>query len=215
MTPLPALPVERLLDDAGTVVFALSGAVLGRRRGMDLFGVLVLAVVTAVSGGILRDLLIGAVPPEAVAGWHMVALAIAAGLAGALFPGAFARLRHPVRALDAVGLGVFAAAGAQKALDWGINPPMAAMLGMVTGIGGGVVRDVLSAEVPAVLRSEIYALAALLAASVVVAGDAAGLAPALTNATGAALCFFLRMMAIYRGWNLPVPRRGPPPAGGD
>lgn len=213
MTPLPPLPVDLVLNDAGTVAFALSGVVVGRRRGMDLFGVLVLAVVTAVSGGILRDLLIGAVPPEAVARWHVVALAIAAGLAGALFPGAFARLRHPMQVLDALGLGVFAAAGAQKALAWGINPPMAAMLGMVTGIGGGVVRDMLSAQVPVVLRAEIYALAALLGASVVVGGDAVGLAPALTNAAGAALCFFLRMMAIHRGWNLPAPRRGPlPPA---
>ncbi|MGC8478190.1 MAG: trimeric intracellular cation channel family protein, partial [Acetobacteraceae bacterium] len=85
MTPLPPLPVDLVLNDAGTVAFALSGVVVGRRRGMDLFGLLVLAVVTAVSGGILRDLLIGAVPPEAVARWHVVALAIAAGLAGALF----------------------------------------------------------------------------------------------------------------------------------
>ncbi len=199
----PSLLLIHALDYAGTVVFALSGAVTGLRRGMDLFGVLVLAVVTAGACGIMRDLLIGAIPPQSVRSWHTVALAIAAGLVGARAPGLFARLRHPVLALDAAGLGVFAAAGAQKALDYGINPMMAAMLGMVTGIGGGMVRDMLSAQVPAVLRGEIYALAALLGAAVVVVGDRAGAPPDVTLVSGAALCLFLRLMAIYRGWNLP------------
>ncbi len=205
--PLPALPppviIVHVLDYVGTVVFALSGAATGLRRGMDLFGVLVLAVVTAVAGGIMRDLLIGAIPPQSVRSWHMVALAVVAGLVGARAPSLFARLRHPVQALDAAGLGVFAAAGAQKALDYGINPMMAAMLGMVTGIGGGMVRDMLSAQVPAVLRGEIYALAALLGAAMVVAGERAGLSADAALIAGAALCLFLRLMAIYRGWNLP------------
>ena len=113
---------------------------------------------------------------------------------------------------DAAGLGVFAATGARAALDHGLNPPMAAMLGMLSGIGGGMVRDVLTARVPVVLRAEIYALAALLGAAIVVAGAAMGLPVELTILAGATVCLFLRMMAIYRGWRLPLaPRSAPPP----
>ena len=173
-----------VLDLAGTFVFALSGAVLGARRGMDLFGVLVLAFVTAVSGGIMRDVLIGAVPPAAIAGWHEFALAVAAGLLGFFLHAPLQRLRKPVRVFDAAGLGVFAVSGAQKALDYGLNPVMAALLGMLSGIGGGMVRDLLAGEVPAVLRSDIYAVAALLGAAVVVLGDRAGLAPTVTTLGG-------------------------------
>lgn len=197
----------KALDLIGTFVFALSGAVLGVRKGMDLFGVLVLAVVTAVSGGIMRDILIGAVPPESIASWHSVGLAVLAGLLCFQFYELFDRLQNPVQFFDAAGLGVFAVTGAQKALEYGLNPPMAAVLGMVSGIGGGMVRDVLTARVPIVLRSEIYALAALLGALAVVVGRQAGLPPTATTLSGAALCLFLRMMAIYRGWKLPVARR--------
>ncbi|MDR3534334.1 MAG: trimeric intracellular cation channel family protein [Rhodopila sp.] len=190
----------------GTFVFALSGALLGVRHGMDLFGVLVLAFVTAVSGGIMRDVLIGAIPPESVANWHALAIAVVAGLMVFRFSDLLERLRNPVQFFDAAGLGVFAVAGTQKALDHGLTPPMAAVLGMLTGIGGGMVRDVLMARVPVVLRSEIYAVAALAGAGVVVAGNLAGLPPAATTLPGAGLCVFLRMMAIYRGWKLPVAR---------
>lgn len=132
-----------MLDLVGTFVFAVSGAAQGVQRGMDLFGVLVLAFVTAVVGGITRDVLIGAVPPASVAGWHNLALAVAAGLLVFRFYGLFDRLQQPVQFFDAAGLGVFAVAGTQKALDHGINWPMAAILGMISGIGGGMVRDVL------------------------------------------------------------------------
>jgi uncharacterized membrane protein YeiH len=120
-----------------------------------------------------------------------------------------------VQAFDAAGLGLFAATGAQAALDHGLNAPMAAVLGMVSAIGGGIVRDVLMARVPVVLVSEIYAVAALAGAATVVAADSLGVSQAAGTAAGALLCFFLRMMAIYRGWRLPVAARlGPlPPAG--
>jgi uncharacterized membrane protein YeiH len=192
------------LDLVGTFVFALSGAALGARRGMDLFGVLVLAFVTAVSGGVMRDILIGVVPPAAIASWHALAISVAAGLLVFRLHALLDRLRFPVQVFDAAGLGVFAVAGTQKALEHGLTPPMAAVLGMLSGIGGGIARDVLSAQVPAVLRSEIYALAALLASIVVVTGNLIGLPPATTTLPGAGLCMFLRMMAIYRGWKLPV-----------
>jgi uncharacterized membrane protein YeiH len=204
MTPAAIL---QLLDLVGTCVFALSGATLAVRARMDLFGVLVLAIVTAVSGGILRDLLIGVVPPAAIADWQPVALAAISGAICFMWPGLVERMRHPVQFFDAAGLGVFAVAGAQRALDVGLNAPMAAVLGMVTGIGGGIVRDVLMARVPVVLQAEIYALAALLGALVVVLGAQFGLSPAMTAPAGAALCLFLRIMAIYRGWKLPIAGR--------
>ena len=206
----PAVLLVRVLDLVGTFVFAVSGAALGVQRGMDLFGVLVLAFVTAVVGGIARDVLIGAVPPASVASWHNLALAAMAGLLTFRFSGLFDRPQHPVQLFDAAGLGVFAVAGTQKALDHGINWPMAAVLGMVSGIGGGMVRDVLTAQVPTVLRADIYAVAALAGALVVVAGGAIGLSPTAVALAGIALCVFLRLMALYRGWKLPVaPSRKP------
>lgn len=201
----------RAFDLIGTCVFAASGATLAVRARMDVFGVLVLAIVTAVSGGIMRDLLIGVVPPQSIADWRPVSLSIAVGVICFLRPGLTERLRDPVQLFDAAGLGVFAATGARTALDHGLNPPMAAMLGMLSGIGGGIVRDVLMARVPVVLRAEIYALAALLGAAVVVVGAWMGAPVEPAILTGAALCLFLRMMSIYRGWRLPVASHREPP----
>lgn len=199
-----AVILVHVLDLIGTVVFAISGAALGVERRMDLFGVLVLAFVTAVAGGTLRDLLIGAVPPESIANWHSLALAVVAGLLVFRFFGLFSYLTHPVQFFDAAGLGVFAVAGTQKALDHGINWPMAAVLGMISGIGGGMVRDVLTAQVPTVLHADIYAVAALAGALVVVGGSLAGWPPVEMALVGIALCVFLRLMGLYCGWRLPV-----------
>jgi uncharacterized membrane protein YeiH len=170
---------------------------------MDLFGILVLAFVTAVFGGILRDLLIGAIPPAAVGSWYYLALAVTAGLLAFWCHELLARLQQPVLFFDAAGLGIFAVAGTQKALDYGLNWPMAAVLGMISGIGGGMVRDVLAAQTPVVLRSDIYAVAALAGGLVVVAGSYLGLPSTFVTLAGAALCVFLRIMALYRGWKLP------------
>lgn len=184
-------------------MFALSGATLAVRARMDVFGVLVLAVVTAVSGGVIRDLLIGIIPPTSISDWRPVGLAVASGAVCFRWPRLLERLAHPVQFFDSTGLGVFAVSGAQIALDHGLNAPMAAVLGMLSGIGGGMVRDVLMARVPVVLRSEIYALAALVAAVVVVIGHQLGTSATVTTPLGALLCVFLRFMAIYRGWRLP------------
>jgi uncharacterized membrane protein YeiH len=199
-----------ILDLVGIFVFALSGAVLGAQRRMDLFGVLVLGFLTAVSGGVIRDVVIGAVPPTAIASWHALAISVAAGLIAFCFTGWISRLRSPVQLFDAVGLGVFAVTGTEKALEFGLTPIMAAMLGMVSGIGGGMVRDVLTAQVPMVLRSEIYAVAALAGAAVVIGGWALELPTMMTALSAVGLCVFLRMMGIYRGWNLPLARLGGP-----
>jgi uncharacterized membrane protein YeiH len=196
----------RALDLIGTFVFAISGAMLGIRQGMDLFGILVLAFVTAVFGGVVRDLLIGAVPPAAVESWYYLALAGTAGLLTFWCHERLARLQQPVLFFDAAGLGIFAVAGTQKALDYGLNWPMAAVLGTISGIGGGMVRDVLAAQTPVVLRSDIYAVAALAGGLVVVAGAYVGLPSTFVALAGAALCVFLRIMALYQGWKLPIVR---------
>ena len=114
------------------------------------------------------------------------------------------RLRNPVRLFDAAGLALFAVVGANKALAFGLNPLMAALLGMLSGIGGGIVRDVLLAEVPLVLRAELYAVAALAGATVVVVGAALHVPPTVTMSVGAVLCFGLRLLALRYGWGLPV-----------
>lgn len=204
MADLSVDHLVQALDLIGTFAFALSGAVLGTRRRMDIFGVLVLAFVTATSGGIMRDLLLGAVPPEAIANWYALAIAVAAGLMAFWLRGPISHLRRPVLVLDAAGLGVFAVAGTYKALEYGLTPPMAAILGMISGIGGGMVRDVLTARVPVVLQAEVYATAALAAALVVVAGQWLGLSPAVVSLPAIGLCLVLRLVAISRGWRLPV-----------
>jgi uncharacterized membrane protein YeiH len=194
------------LDLFGTFVFALSGAIAGARRRLDIFGVLVLSFVAANSGGIVRDLLIGATPPAAIRDWRYMAVSLLAGLVIFFWYPIVNRLRNPVLIFDGAGLALFCVAGAQKALVFGADPWAAALLGMLTGIGGGVARDVLLNDVPAVFRSDIYAVAALAGASVVVLGDALQLPAAPAAIAGAALCFGLRLAAIRFGWHLPTAR---------
>jgi uncharacterized membrane protein YeiH len=193
-----------ILDLCGTFAFALSGAMAGIRRRLDIFGVLVLSFAASTFGGITRDLLIGAVPPAALEDWRYLAVSVAAGLISFFWSPLIEKLRNPVRMLDAMGLALFAVAGTEKALAFGLSPVMAALLGMLTGIGGGVARDVLLAEIPAVLRSDLYAVAALAGAGVVVVGSLLNLPIVITALGGGLVCFGLRMMAIRRGWRLPV-----------
>jgi uncharacterized membrane protein YeiH len=201
----PDLPLLlSLVDAVGTFAFALSGAALAVQKRFDIFGVLFLAFVTAVAGGVARDVLIGAVPPAAIADWRVFAIAMAGGLATFLGYPLVETLKRPVLLLDAIGLGLFAVTGAQQALAHGIAPVMAAVLGMVSGIGGGMVRDVLAGEVPSVLRTDIYAVAALAAGAIVSLGSLLDVPPAWPMLAGAALCIFLRVMAIFFGWRAPV-----------
>ena len=192
------------IDLGATFVFAISGATQGVRHRLDLFGVLVVAWAAAVAGGLARDLLIGVVPPAAIADWRYLAAAAAAGLIAFLASGPIARLRRPVQLFDAAGLCLFAVTGTQKALAHGLEPAMAAILGMITCIGGGVARDLLTLQVPSVLRSELYAVAALAGAGSIALGYWLDLPHLPVALFGAALCLFLRLMAIYRGWHLPV-----------
>ena len=192
------------IDLAATFVFAISGAMQAVRHRFDLFGVLVVAYAAAVAGGIARDLMIGAIPPAAIADWRYLAVAGAAGLAGFTASDVIGRLRASVLLFDAAGLCLFAVTGTQKALAFGLPPVMAAVLGMITCIGGGVVRDLLTRQIPTVLRSELYAVAALAGAGSIALGEGLGLPSLPVALFGAGLCLFLRVMSIYRGWRLPV-----------
>ncbi len=196
------------LDLLGAFAFAVSGASAGIEKRLDIFGVLVLATVAATFGGIVRDLLIGAVPPAAIARVHYLVVSLAAGTAAFIWYPAIKKLQSPVLIFDAIGLSFFVVTGTQKALAFGINPVMAAILGMLTGIGGGVMRDLLVAQVPAVLRTDFYALAALAGACVIVMGDALGFSPEASALAGGALCLGLRLMAMRYRWRLPTGRPG-------
>jgi uncharacterized membrane protein YeiH len=195
-----------LLDLFGAFAFAISGASAGIRRGLDVFGVLVLSFVAATFGGIARDLLLGAVPPAAIASIYYLTVSMLAGVATAIWYPVIRKLESPVLVFDAIGLAVFVAVGTEKALEFGVHPVMAAILGMLTGIGGGVMRDLLVAEVPVVLRTDFYALAALAGAAVIVLADAWQLPAGISAILGAGLCLILRLVAMRRGWKLPAVR---------
>jgi uncharacterized membrane protein YeiH len=200
---LSTAPLLLTLDLIGTFVFALSGAASGVKNKLDLFGVGVLAFVAGNAGGVIRDLLIGAVPPAAIKDWRYVAVSLAAGGVTFFWYPKISRFHPIVLLLDAAGLGLFAVSGTQKALGFGVNPFVAALLGMLTGIGGGVLRDLLINEIPVVLRSDLYALAALAGAGVVIGGYLLHWPPTVTTIAGAVLCFGMRLVTIRRGWNLP------------
>jgi uncharacterized membrane protein YeiH len=202
----PALVATFLLvlDLCGTFVFALSGAMSGVKHRLDLFGVLVLSFAAATAGGIIRDVLLGAEPPPAIRDWRYLGISLLAGFITFRWSPIIDRMRNSVLVLDAAGLGLFAVSGALKALAFHLNPVAAVLLGIVTGVGGGIARDVLVSEVPEIMRSELYASAALAGATVVVAGRLLHLPSPYVAVTGAVLCFGLRYMAIRRGWRLPI-----------
>jgi uncharacterized membrane protein YeiH len=193
-----------VLDLCGTFAFAVSGATAGVRQRLDVFGVLVLSFAASAFGGLTRDVLIGATPPAALVDWRYLAVSLVAGLITFFWSSLVEKLRNPVRLLDAAGLAFFAVSGTQKALAFGMSPVMAALLGMLTGVGGGIARDVLLAEIPAVLRSDLYAVAALSGAAIVAAGDQLHIPALVTTACGGVICFGMRLMAIRWGWRLPV-----------
>ena len=193
-----------VLDLAGTFVFALSGAVAGVKYKLDIFGVLVLSFVAANAGGIARDVMIGATPVAALADWRYIAVTLPAGLLTFYCYRFIDRLSSSVLIFDAAGLALFAVTGATKALTYHLDPVAAALLGMLTGIGGGMMRDILISEIPVVLRADLYAVAALAGAAIVVIGHTLNLSSALAASVGALLCFGLRFMAIRHGWKLPV-----------
>lgn len=195
-----------VLNLTGTVAFGLSGGLAGVRACLDSFGVVVLAAVVAMAGGVMRDVLLG-IPPETVRDWRFLA-ATAAGVATLFAHHLLERLRRPVLVLDAGGLALFCVTGAAKALDHGIGPVPAMMLGAMTGVGGGVLRDVLVREVPVVLRTGLYAVPALIGAAVVAVGFESGARGVTFPILGAAVCLVIRLAALHFDLNLPRPPPG-------
>jgi uncharacterized membrane protein YeiH len=203
----PKFTQDRLLlvvDLIGTFVFAVEGALAGIGAGLDVFGLMVLAFVTALGGGTIRDVLIGAIPPNSIRDWRYAATAFAGAGAVFFFHPLFQKVPvHLMITLDAAGLALFAVAGVGKALEYGITPLLAIMMGAVTGAGGGTVRDVLLAQVPGVLNSDVYAAAALAGAVVMVVALRIKVPRSLAMSFGGVVCFVLRMVAAWRHWNLP------------
>ena len=191
------------LNLAGTFVFGLSGGLAAVRAKLDLFGVMVLAAVVGLAGGIVRDLLIG-VPPATFRDWRYLAAAGAAGLVCYFAEPALERIWRSVLVFDAIGLGLFCVTGATKALDFGLGAPQAILLGAITGIGGGMLRDVLLREVPTVLRHELYAVPALLGAGLLVIAQEAGSSSPVFPVLGAALCVGVRLVGLEYGVNVPI-----------
>ena len=191
------------LDIIGSFAFALSGGMRAVENRMDPFGVVFLSFVAAVSGGIVRDVLIGAVPPAALQSSLYVGIAVVAGALCFFSSGRIARLARPVAFFDAIGLGLFCVVGARKALDAGLSPLMASLLGMLTAVGGGIAADILTARPPMVLQREIYALAALAGAALLTLGDLVGLPDAVIAPLGALFATSLRLVAMSNDWHLP------------
>lgn len=194
-----------ILDLAGTFAFAISGAAAAKDRGLDWFGVMVIAFAVACGGGVVRDLCIGAVPPAGLTDWRYLAVAMAAAWMTIAASGLVARLAHPVILFDSLGLGLFAVTGAQKAMIYGHNVEVAVLLGVVTAVGGGVARDVLLNRVPVILQREIYASAALVGAVIEVAGERLGWLSNWRTWVALMACFSLRYLSLRYKWNLPRP----------
>lgn len=198
-------PLLTVLDLAGVFVFAISGGLVAVRQALDIFGVIVLAGATGVGGGILRDVLIADVPPVALTDWRYVVVPLVAGLVAFAAHPAVGRMDRSITVSDAAGLALFCVAGALKAYDAGLSVVAAAVLGLMTGIGGGMIRDVLAGRVPVVFGGELYATPAL-AGAFVAAGGAALEFPLLVVAPlGAAVCFVWRLVAVWRNWQAPLP----------
>lgn len=196
------------IDLAGTFAFAISGALAAQREDFDLFGILAMAYVTACGGGIVRDVCIGAIPPAGLSDWRYLLTAVVAALATMLAYNLVERLSHPVRLFDAMGLGLFAVYGAHKALYFGHNAEVAVLVGMVTAIGGGMVRDVLLNRVSLVLQqTELYATAALVGAGLAVLGEYLAWPALWSTWLPISGCFLLRWLSLRYHWTLPTFRR--------
>ena len=191
-------------DLIGVAVFAASGATAAIVKRLDLFGVAFVGFASALGGGILRDLVIGAVPPLAFADWRYAITAALASIAVFWLHPHLARLRRTVLVLDAAGLGLFTVAGTLKASAAGVPPVGACVIGMLTAIGGGVARDLLTGDIPVVLQRDIYAVVALGGAAAVVLLSRLDVAGPLPLAGAAAAMTGVRLLALYRRWSAPV-----------
>jgi len=193
-----------VLDLAGTFTFGLSGGLAAVRARLDLYGVVVLAGVVGLVGGIIRDIILGALPPATFSDWRYLASAAAAGLVAFFTGPALERLYRPLNALDAAGLSLFCVTGATKALAYDMGAAQAVLLGVITATGGGMLRDVLVREVLTVFGHELYAVPALIGAAIVVAASGFGHHGAAAAITAATVCFLIRMVGLRFGLGLPT-----------
>ena len=198
-----------VLDLVGTFAFALNGALTAVRAvQVDVVGVITLGMITALGGGIIRDVLLGTLPPATFVDWRYLAVAAAGGVLVFLFSRGLRRFTIPIDVLDAAGLSLFAVTGAAKALELGVGPVQAIILGTVTGVGGGTLRDVLMRKVPGVLSSGLYAIPALVGAAVAVIAVSSGASQVLSAPVAlaaAGVCFAIRIVGLLFGLNAPRP----------
>jgi uncharacterized membrane protein YeiH len=194
------------LDLTGTFAFALNGALTAIRTArLDLVGVVTLGMLTALGGGMIRDIVLDALPPATFDDWRYLTVAAVGGLVAFTFGRSLNRLAKPILILDAAGLSLFAVSGALKGLDFGMGFAQAVILGAITAVGGGTLRDVLIREVPAVLSSGLYAIPAIVGALVMVTGDRLGVDVLPAAVAGAVICFVIRMVGVRFGIEAPTP----------
>jgi uncharacterized membrane protein YeiH len=194
-----------ILDLIGTAAFAASGAWVGVRKQMDLFGVLVLGTVTAVGGGTLRDLLLGDIPPFSLKDEAYIYIAIVVSVVVFANRKRFEFFEKPLLYFDAIGLGTFVVIGTTKAIDFQLGALGAVLMGVMTGTAGGVMRDLLANQVPLILRREIYASACVAGGTLLVILGENGVAPAAAALLSAATVILVRLLAIHYDWSLPKP----------
>jgi uncharacterized membrane protein YeiH len=203
------------LDLAGTFAFALNGALTAVRAAqLDIVGVVMLGMITALGGGILRDVLLGALPPATFSDWRYLVVAAVGGLVAFVLSGRLDRLVTPITVFDALGLSLFAVTGAEKGVALGAGVGQSILLGTITAVGGGTLRDVLVRRVPSVLSSELYAIPALVGAAVVVVTARVGVGGPVWVYVGAATCLLIRLLGVRFRLEAPHPR-DPGPVGQD
>jgi uncharacterized membrane protein YeiH len=209
-------PVLLALDLAGTLAFAVNGALTALRVArLDIVGVVTLGMITALGGGIIRDVLLDSLPPATFSDWRYLAVAAGGGLVAFVFGRHLERLTSLITVMDAAGLSLFAVTGASKALDLGLGPAQAVILGAVTGVGGGTLRDMLVRRIPSVLSSGLYAIPALVGAAATVVVTELGVYNLPTAIGSAALCFVIRMVGVRFNLDAPTPPTAPDPRPGD
>jgi uncharacterized membrane protein YeiH len=206
----PETPLLLALDFIGTFVFALNGALTAvRAERLDIFGVITLGMFTGLGGGTIRDVLLDALPPATFVDWRYLALAAGGGLIAFALSRRLERLTMPITVLDAVGLSVFAVLGADKALNLGFGVVQAMLVGTITAVGGGTIRDVMIGRIPTVLRSELYAIPALIGAGCAAAAIKMGYQGVLPALGAAAVCFVIRMIGVRFDLDAPQAPRHP------
>jgi uncharacterized membrane protein YeiH len=201
-----ASPFFLALDLTGVFAFALNGALTAVRvASLDVVGVVTLGMVTALGGGIIRDVLVDSLPPATFSDWRYLLVAAVGSLVAFTFGQRMDRWMNPIFLLDAAGLSLFAVSGALKALELGVGQGQAVILGVITAVGGGTIRDVLIGRIPIVLRAELYAIPALAGALVLVLSREVGISDALAAVYGAVLCFAIRLLGTHYGVQAPSP----------